>query len=325
MQVTYDGEHSVLIGNLTKVTNDPYQRSDIYQYDESNFKDLWTYYGLIPKERPVIAPPEIQESTVEVPGSNGVVDLSDVLLGHPLYYNRSGSLDFYVDHTHPTYTTWENLYDRLLNDFHGFKKQLVLRDAMGYYYDGRIKVNQWKSDKVASSITLDYNFAPYKRMIFTTAEDWLWDPFDFVNGTIPDKQGWYIRTVNEDTTAASTYTILDSAKAGTMPVVPDILLENTNGSQVDFDNLSDENKPRIYFATGDSELEIASKLTNNTTSPYYVSYIKNSERVGDTKYTLKHDPIISIGGPTAQFWGIRLVNPNSFSIKMTIDFRQGRL
>lgn len=326
MQVTYDGVHSVLIGDFEDTgEKDEYKRPKT-RFNPSYFYNTWTYYGLIPKSIPAIAPPDVQENTIEVPGSNGIVDLSDVLVGHPLYYNRSGSLDFYVDHTHPTYTTWEARYDELLNDLHGMNKKVILTDARGYYYEGRVRVNQWKSDKLASSITLDYNFAPYKKMIFTTYEDWLWDPFDFVAGTIPDKQGWYVRTVNKDTPQADTYTDLGTLRAGTMPVVPDILIDILGSGNVDFDNMPDSERPYILYVTGKGS-EINLKITDGDG---YKSYLRNSERVSDrSTHYLKRDPLITVGAPGSEMygphWGIQLVNPQAYDIKMTIDFRQGRL
>lgn len=324
MQVTYDGEHSVLIGRLI-TTTDKYGRN-VEVYNENAFFDTWSYYGLIPQSRPVIAPPDVQENTIEVPGSNGLVDLSDVLLGHPLYYNRSGSLDFYVDHTHETYTTWENAYDRLLNDLHGLNKKLILKDGMGFFYEGRLKVNSWKSDKLASSITLDYNFAPYKRMLFTSGEDWLWNPFDFVNGVIPNREEWYERTVNSSTSADDAILILSRREAGVMPVVPDIILA-PEGHQ---DILSGAEKPRLLFVMGDKESDVRAKLQTDADDRSVNLVFKESERIGvqGTEYynnLCKHDPLISIGAPITRYWGFRLVTPFDFNIKMVVDFRQGRL
>lgn len=319
MQVTYDGSHSIMLGDMTH-GNEPDQYGRIIpHFSESGFKNTWDYYGLVPQNVPVINPPDVQENTIEVPGSNGIVDLTEILVGHPLYFNRSGSLDFFVDHTHETYTTWENLYDRLLNDFHGANKKLILTDAKGFYYEGRLKVNQWKTDKMCSSVTLDYNLSPYKRMLFTTYEDWLWDPFDFVNGTIPDKQGWYVRTAN----AGEAYTELDTVKAGTMPVTPDILIDVAQYEN--YDLLSVDDRPYILFCTG-NQTEVHEQIVENRG---YKSYIKDSEHVGTSSHFLKHDPLITIGGPGGTMlgphWGIKLVNPRSYDITMTIDFRQGRI
>ena len=194
-----------------------------------------------------------------------------------------------------------------------------MTDAKGFYYEGRLKVNQWKTDKMCSSVTLDYNFSPYKRMLFTTYEDWLWDPFDFVNGTIPDKQGWYVRTAN----AGEAYTELDTVKAGTMPVTPDILIDVAQYEN--YDLLSVDDRPYILFCTGNQN-EVYEQLVENRG---YKSYIKDSEHVGVSSHFLKRDPLITIGGPgdimLGPHWGVKLVNPRAYDITMTIDFRQGRI
>lgn len=319
MQVTYDGAHSILIGQFENTgEKDEYGRP-VIKYKDSAFKDTWKDYGLIPKSIPVIVPPDVQENTIEVPGSNGIVDLTEVLTGYPLYYNRSGSLDFYVDHTHENYTTWEEKYDEILNEVHGMNRKVLLTDAKGYFYEGRVKVNQWKSDKLASSITLDYNFGPYKKMIFTTYEDWLWNPFDFVQGTIPDKQGWYVRTAN----SGEASTQLGITQAGTMPVVPDILIDVE--SVEDYDALDESQRPHIRYCYG-NQAEVSQMIINGEG---YKSYLRNSERVSVTStHYLKHDPLITLGAPGGYMdrcWGITIVNPRSYNIKMTIDFRQGRL
>lgn len=310
MQVEYDGAHSILIGKLVDTTSQYGVSHPVY--DRNNFKDTWEDYHLIPQTRPVIAPPSVQENTVEVPGSNGIVDLSEVLLGYPLYYNRNGSLDFYVDHTYAW--TWDEAYDTLLNDLHGFNKNLILKDAMGFYYEGRLSVNSWKSDKLCSSITLDYNFAPFKRLLFTSGDDWLWDPFDFVNGYILDREETYEKVIPA---SGSGTLIFNKISAGLMPVVPDIIIVPT-------DNIdSDVADKKVYVQSlttysepieGSHDVDAADE-----------SYFTTSEKVGTGNNYRKHDPLIVLGAPIDQWTTIKLTNDSSHDIKMVIDFRQGRL
>lgn len=310
MQVEYDGAHSILIGKLVDTITQYGVSHPVY--DRSNFKDTWEDYHLIPQTRPVIAPPSVQENTVEVPGSNGIVDLSEVLLGYPLYHNRNGSLDFYVDHTYAW--TWDEAYDTLLNDLHGFNKNLILKDAMGFYYEGRISVNSWKSDKLCSSITLDYNFAPFKRLLFTSGDDWLWDPFDFVNGYILDREETYEKTIPA---GESGTLIFNKISAGLMPVVPDIIIVPT-------DNIdSDVADKKVYVQSLTTYSEPIEG--SHDVDAAEISYFTASEKVGTGNNYRKHDPLIVLGAPIDQWTTIKLTNYSSHDIKMVIDFRQGRL
>lgn len=312
MQVTYDGTHSILIGDLSSYT-DEYGRT-VQEYAANKFVSSWDYYHLIPQTRPVILPPDVQENTVEVPGSNGVVDLSDVLLGHPLYYNRKGSLDFYVDHTFSW--TWDTAYDTLLNDLHGFKKKVILTDAKGFYYEGRMSVNTWKSEKLCSSITLDYNFAPYKRMLFTSGQDWLWDPFDFVNGYIIDRATTYMLTVAAGSSGTLVY---DRTTAGIMPVVPDILLKGSP-------NLETADLPNIKVGVYTSSISAADASTRAAAieEPYSFDDATPAPGQNPTRFYLRN-PLIVLGGPVEKWTALHFTNNTSKSATFTVDFRQGRL
>lgn len=144
-------------------------------------KNTWTDWHLIPSTRPVFNPPEFKENLVEIPGLNGVLDLSEALTGRPTYSNRVGSMEFVVVND---YLPWDVAYSNIMNHLHGKSMRAVLEDDRYFYYEGRFTVNEWKSDKDYSIITIDYNVYPYKREVNSSDEDWLWDPFDFYEGVI---------------------------------------------------------------------------------------------------------------------------------------------
>ena len=62
--------------------------------------------------------------------------------------------------------------------------QIILEDELPYYYQGYLDVDQWKSDQYYSTITINYDLHPFKRMVRSSIEPWLWDPFDFKYGVI---------------------------------------------------------------------------------------------------------------------------------------------
>ena len=214
MQVEYDGIHSLLIGDFINGRYDP----------DNGFLDTWTDLHLIPTDRPVIAPPKVRENYVDIPGAHGSVDLTDILIGRPLYENRTGSFTFYVDHTNEVYDRWDYAYDKLLNLLNGFKKKIILKDSPSYYYEGRLSVNEWKTDKLASQITLDYNVFPFKYMLWKTTDEWLWDPFDFIHGTIPPSRSNFVQTVGYNSGYTNAVT-LEQDFMGTLPAIPTITAE----------------------------------------------------------------------------------------------------
>lgn len=171
-------------------------------------------WNLVPVERPVFEPPEPKYQYVDIPAAHGKLDFTEALTKEPVYNNRTGSLDFYVlnhsdtasvwnttftrpktsfptdtahnktDFMHKTTDRWEERYSEIMNFLHGREMLAILEDDKAYFYRGRFDVNKWKSDKTRSKITLDYDLWPFKMDIFNSADDWLWDPFNFRTGVI---------------------------------------------------------------------------------------------------------------------------------------------
>lgn len=135
----------------------------VYFGNMNSFSD----WHLVPDGRPVIALPEPKEVTVEVPGGQGVIDLSETLTKYPLYGNRSGNLSFIVLNG---YGEWQTLYETISNYLHGKKVDIRLEDDPDWIYKGRCKVS-WDSqnDGTWSKVTIDYTLDPFKYYRTTTS------------------------------------------------------------------------------------------------------------------------------------------------------------
>lgn len=139
-------------------------------------KNTWIDWHLVPTERPSINTPEVKTKTVDVPGMNGVLDLTESLSGYPTYKNRTGSIDFMVL---TGYEAWNEVYQDMCSYFHGRKVYFACEDDPGYYYHGRITVNQYQSQKDNSKISIDYEIEPYKYGYHNGRVGAYWDIFDF--------------------------------------------------------------------------------------------------------------------------------------------------
>ena len=130
-------------------------------------RNTWSSWHLIPTSRPVVNPPEVKTKYVDIPGANGSLDYTEALDGVK-YGNRTGSWEFMVANG---YAEWSVLYQEIMNYIHGKYLKVVLMDDPNYYYVGRLSINQWKSDQRYSTITIDYNFSPYKTPLRDTGGD----------------------------------------------------------------------------------------------------------------------------------------------------------
>lgn len=144
-------------------------------------KNTWDDWHLIPTTRPLFNPPTVKTNIIDIPGGDGVLDLTTALAGRPTYNNRTGSWTFIVQNG---FKNWSELYSEIMVYLHGQKFRAILEDDPAYFYEGRFSVNQWKSDKDWSQIVIDYNVGPYKKEIANTGSDWLWDTFNFETDVI---------------------------------------------------------------------------------------------------------------------------------------------
>ena len=146
-------------------------------YALNNARNTWIDWHLIPLERPSIAPPEVKTKIVEVPGMNGDLDFTESLTGYPVYKNREGDIEFMVETGHED---WNEVYQSMCSYLHGRKLYFALEDDPGYYYYGRITVDQYRSQKDNSKITIHYNTEPpkYDYCKGLNGDAW-WDTFDF--------------------------------------------------------------------------------------------------------------------------------------------------
>lgn len=124
---------------------------------DGRFVNTWDDWHLIPSSRPVIAPPQERTNFVTVGGRDGVLDFSQTLSGRPVFDNRSGSIEFYVEND---YWDWETAYTTICETLQGKRIKMALEDNPSHYYEGLLYVDKWTSDKGHSKISLKYNLHP---------------------------------------------------------------------------------------------------------------------------------------------------------------------
>ena len=208
----------------------------------NTYDDLY----LVPTTRPIIDPPSVKTKKIEVPGTNGVIDLTESLTPYPVYNNRTGSIDFAVlnDKMH-----WAALYSKIMNYLHGRRAKVVLEEDKNWYYDGRWALKSWKPDNSGKwpTVNLEYDLSPFKLSTRTSTElddDWLWDPFSFYDGVIHNKVDKNYRTyaglftnMVVNSSSFTDYGVLKPGRhtyklfadvIGWAPIVPTITFSNSN-------------------------------------------------------------------------------------------------
>lgn len=131
---------------------------------DDRYINTWDDWYLIPSSRPVISPPIERTSFKTVPGRNGTLDYSQSLSGKPVFDPRTGKIEFYLENDVPNWD-WETAYTTIIDALQGKRVRMALEDNPAHYYEGLLWVNQYKSDKGHSKITLEYNLQPIMKTL----------------------------------------------------------------------------------------------------------------------------------------------------------------
>lgn len=228
-------------------------------------KNTWDDWHLIPSSRPLVSPPNVRTNLVDVPGTDGSLDITDALIGRATYTDRTGSWDFFVDNG---YGKWSDRYSEIMAYLHGKKLTAVLEDDPLFYYEGRFFVNEWRSDPYYSRITINYEVGPYKLYSVTDGDMWLWDPFNFNTDYIRSYRNMIIKRT-EDLVVNVTGDVMDIVPLISTPT-NDVILEFKNfkinlirGSHIYDDVILTEGENTLIFRYNGSEssTKVSLKMT----------------------------------------------------------------
>lgn len=132
-------------------------------------KHSYDYFGLWLKERPDLGSPEPKTSFVDIPGADGLLDLTEANTGEVKYGNRVIVLTFAAMVNLADQQTFKS---KIYNALHGKKiSKIILDEDPDWYYTGRATVvfaeqNYWRLHCVVT-----INAEPYAMKIEETVVD----------------------------------------------------------------------------------------------------------------------------------------------------------
>lgn len=133
-----------------------------------NNVDLSTNFQMILIDGYVLSPPEPKFHRIDVPGGNGVIDLTESLTGDVLYGNRSQ--DFVFKLIYPN--DFEEVKTKISNFLHGRAYDYQMTMDPDYTYHGRFTVSSYNHDAYADGILGDIQIHidadPYKKLDMRT-------------------------------------------------------------------------------------------------------------------------------------------------------------
>lgn len=129
------------------------------------FDNLHSYedLGLILNSK-TIGMPTPKTATIQVPGADGELDYTEYF-GDVKYSNRPLEFEFSIIEAPADFL---KIYSRLHNTLNGRKVKITLDDDPGFYYTGRVSINEWKSNGRIGKVVIEVNAEPYKLKETTT-------------------------------------------------------------------------------------------------------------------------------------------------------------
>lgn len=171
--------HSIVFAtDLGSLYNNHKINLDTERAGAGNTRHTFLDWFLSPVERPSIDKAEVKENYIEIPGTNGGLDLTESLTGSPLYKYIEGSFEFKIlndrklpilnnkcELTKEKEITWEYLNRDIRSFLNGKERYMMLEDDPSWFYKGRFTVGRYDSSETANSkITIAYKVYPFKRL-----------------------------------------------------------------------------------------------------------------------------------------------------------------
>lgn len=133
--------------------------------------------------------PSVQTKSVAIPLRDGDLDLTNVLSNRVHYGNRKIKMNLNCVTNYPG----EKMSD-VANNLHGQKVHIIFDDDLYYFYNGRLDMSSFQENRKGGEYVIDANCDPFKYTVQSSAEDWLWDTFDFENGYINELKNIVVST-----------------------------------------------------------------------------------------------------------------------------------
>ncbi len=155
--------------------------SSIFKSVKINETHMLNDLGLALSRTDCVQPPEPKTNIIDIPGADGIMDLTESLVGRTLYNNRIITMEFGRGLGR---NEWPTMYSKIQSLFHGKMVKLVFDDDAEYYYSGRAIISDYARTQTLGTMTITVSADPYKYEMYGGLDDWLWDSFNFQTGVI---------------------------------------------------------------------------------------------------------------------------------------------
>ena len=149
----------------------------------TSYNHSFRRFKLYPRTKMHVPMPDVNTSSIYVPGMDGSIDTTETLDNVVHYKDRETTFEFVCFEPRER---WDEIYHDLARLLHGKKMPIVLDDDPFGYYEGRFTVDEPEFDQHIDKAFFNVSgtLKPFQYGYTSTGEDWLWYPFTFTRGAI---------------------------------------------------------------------------------------------------------------------------------------------
>lgn len=154
----------------------------IYVEDTGKTYHTLNDWGLALGNNNYIGDPQMETTYIQIPGRSGLIDATEVIAGRRIFRKRS--LSFELGGVRDR-LDWDGVISSFRNNIEGRVCRLTLDNDNQYYWHGRVFIEGFDRFRGLGTFTLTVPTAdPYKYHKLSSADPWLWDPFNFLTDTV---------------------------------------------------------------------------------------------------------------------------------------------
>lgn len=148
----------------------------------SNEYHSYDDWGLYVTNTDCIGEPKQYTKYLQIPGRNGQLDLSQTISGRPIFISREIKINLAGTRFR---TNWDAVISTFRNAIAGRVCRITFDNDPSYFWKGKVDVKGFESVMNLGTFSIELPEAdPYKYDITSSADPWLWDPFNFNTGVI---------------------------------------------------------------------------------------------------------------------------------------------
>lgn len=151
---------------------------------ESSNQSYHSYddWGLYVTNTDCIGEPKQYTNYITIPGRNGKLDLSEAISGRQIYESREIKINLAGTRFR---TNWDSAISAFRNEINGKVCKITFDNDPSYFWRGRVTIKDFSSCLNLGTFLVEIPEAdPYKYDVNSSADPWLWDPFNFETGVI---------------------------------------------------------------------------------------------------------------------------------------------